>query len=475
MYKYHIVFKRLLIISLILPFNLSSAISAEYGTYLHFFAADSFWNSKPISPVFLDYTIPNSLYIPTAYTPAYSASCYFSDATNPPVTIKVGPGYGGIHDRDAERLVSTITIPHWPADVIPASGGDAHADVIDVDNKIIHSFYKLKNVNGEWTSGLYAWSSLDGRGWGDPAHFYQGGRATGVPACAGMIRVHEVNDGELMFQHALAISLTDNALAQNYVFPSTSTDVNVSNYSGQIPEGALLMLPPDFKVSRLTIPLLKKIAYTLQTYGAYVVDRNYGTPYVIYSEIGAQTNIVTTSGNGFYELTLIQKSLRMVTSVQGWVDGNGNSFQANQNLNVLSFRGPWARGYSYQADSDICNDNCGQLGKFDSIQQAVVFDTTDEEIVQSNPSGRSVTHVYWAKPKKGYKYQLTAATTGGGKLRFVIRDPEKNDYVSYDSKALVDGQSVTFTWPLDNYDTTTIAISGVGEPSTVSGSLVRIE
>lgn len=449
-----------------------NTLALEFGTYQRPFDATSLWNSKPVSPTFLNYVIPDSLYNPTAYTPAFSASCYYADTNDAPMTIKVGPGYGGIHDRDAEKLVSELTIPHWPSNVIPATGADGHADIFDMENNVIHSFYKLKNVNGVWTSLLYAWSPLKGSGWGDPAHFYQGGRATGVAACSGMIRINEVNDGDTMFRHALAISLTDNALSKSYVFPATSTDIDVSNYTGMIPEGALLMLPSNFDVSKIQTPLVKKIANTLKTYGAYVIDRNYGTPYVVYSEIGAATRV---SGSGWYELTLIQKALRMVTSVQGWVDGNGNSFQVNKNINILSLRGPWARGYSYQVDQDLCAESCSQLGKFDSLQQAVVFDATDEEIVQSNPSGRSVTHVAWAKPKKGYKYQLTAATTGGGKLRFVIRDPEKNDYVTYDSKSLTNGQSVTFTWPLDNYDITTIAISGVGEPSTVSGSLVRIE
>jgi len=449
-----------------------NAVATEFSSYLRPFTADSLWNSVPEAPTFSSYVIPDSIYNPTANTPAFSASCFYADATDLPMTIKVGPGYGGIHDRDAEKVVSELTIPHWPTNVMPATGSDGHADIFDVETGVIHSFYKLKNVNGEWTSLLYAWSPLNGSGWGDPAHYYQGGRATGVAACAGMVRINEVDDGDTMFRHALAVSLTDNALAKSYVFPATSTDIDVSNYTGQVPEGALLMLPSSFDVSKIQTPLVKKIANTLKTYGAYVIDRNFGTPYVIYSEIGAATRV---TGSGWYELTLIQKALRMVTSVQGWVDGNGNGFQANQNLNVLSFRGPWARGYSYQADSDLCSDSCGQLGKFDSIQQAVVFDTTDEEITQSNPSGRSVTYVSWAKPKKGYKYQLTATTTGGGKLRFVIRDPERNDYVAYDSKALVDGQNVIFTWPLDNYDITTVVISGVGEPSTVSGALVRIE
>jgi hypothetical protein len=451
----------------------TNAFSVDYGTYERPFALDSFWNSRPVSPVFSNYVIPNSLYNPTAYTPAYSASCFLADASHTSVTLKVGPGYGGVHDRDAEVLTSEITIPHWPEDVLPASGADAHADVFDVENKIIHSFYRLKKVNGEWTTLLYAWTPLDGRGWGDPAHFYHGGRATGIAACAGMIRKHEVDDGDSMFRHALAISLTDNALSKDYVFPSTSTDNNTGNYTGSIPEGTLLMLPPSFNTASIQTPLIKKIANTLKTYGAYVVDRNYGTPFVIYSEIGANT--WTTTNLSYAEFRGLHSALRAVTSVQGWVDGNGVSYQANKNLNILSMRGPWARGYNYLPDSEKCETSCNVLGKFNSYKQVLEFDATEEPIVQANSSGRSVSTIDWAKPKKGIKYQLKAKTTGGAKLRFVIRNPQKNDYVIYDSYNLENDQAVTFTWPLDDYDITVVATSGIEGPSSVAGDLIKLE
>lgn len=448
-------------------------LAAEFGSYLKPFSADSFWNSKPVMPTFSNYVIPDSIYTPTAYAPTFSASCFYTDSNASPATIKVGAGFSSIHDRDAERHVSQVTIQHWPENVLPATGADGHADIIDVDSNVIHSFYKLKLINGEWTSLLYAWAPLDGRGWGGPAHFYQGGRAVGVPACAGMIRVHEVNDGDVMFRHALSMSLTYNGLSANpgYTYPSTAADLNLTLNTGQIPEGALLMLPASFDLSKIKTPLLKKIANTLKTYGAYVVDRNYGTPYVIYSEIGAATQ---STGSAYYEHTLIQKALRVVTSVQGWVDGNGNNFTDNRNLNVLSMRGPWARGFNYQVDSEACTNSCGALGNFNSYQQAVVFESSDEEIIQSNYSGRSITRVAWARPKKGDSFKLSASTTGGGKLRLAIRDPQKNDLIVYDSGYLSDGQSASFSWPIDDFEITTIVSSGVGEASSVSGTLVRI-
>ena len=54
--------------------------------------------------------------------------------------------------------------------------------------------------------------------------------------------------------------------------------------SGQTPEGALLMLPQSFDIDKTRNATLKKVAKTLKTYGAYVVDRNHGTPFAIYFE-----------------------------------------------------------------------------------------------------------------------------------------------------------------------------------------------
>lgn len=459
---------------LFFSFFVSSAFAIDFSTFQKPFAANSLWNSMPANPVLSNIGIPASLYNATAYSPAFSATCYYTDSNDPPVTIKKTPGYVGIHERDKEQYVNEITLPHWPVNVLPATGSDAHADVIDVDNKVIHSFYRLKYVNGELTTLLYSWMPLNGSGWADPAHFYQGGRAVGIPACAGMIRVHEVNDGDEMFRHALAMSLTYNALSASpgYVFPATAADISLAGNTGQIPEGALLMLPANFDESKFRTPLLKKIAKTLKTYGAYVVDRNYGTPYVIYSEIGADTR---SSGNAYNEHTAIQKALRMVSSTNGYKDGNGNNFTPNMNLNILSMRGPWARGFNYQPDSTNCSSSCEMIGQFDSYKQAILFGSTDEPIIQSNSSGRSVVNIAWAKPKKGDKYQLTAKNTGGGLLRIVIRDPSKNDLIVFDSKELTDAQSIIFTWPIDDYDFTTIAISGVSDESSVSGTLVRIE
>ena len=47
------------------------------------------------------------------------------------------------------------------------------------------------------------------------------------------------------------------------------------------------MLPPDFKLDKITDLKLLKVVKTLMKYGAYVVDRNDNSPFVIYVENGA--------------------------------------------------------------------------------------------------------------------------------------------------------------------------------------------
>jgi len=245
-----------------------------------------------------------------------------------------------------------ITIPRWPANVVPASGTDGHADIVDPVTNTVHSFWKLKQINGRWTAALYSWSSLTGTGWGNPAHYYQGARAVGLPASAGLIRKDEIKDGRATYTHALALSLTYNALSNGvntpaYIFPATSADSSLSANTGVIPEGALLMLPPSFDSSKIVNPDLKKIVETLKSYGAYVVDRNVGTPFAMYVENDSGFSLMPNGWDNTIasQLDQIRASLRQVLSAQDWVDPNGNSMSnaigAQQRMNILSMRGPW--------------------------------------------------------------------------------------------------------------------------------------
>jgi len=450
----------------------AGARAAAFGNYLRPYAATSLWNARPLNPTFGNFVIPKSSYFPTVASGAYSTGVFLAATTDKPMTV-VGPGSTdgntvGVADPDNNGS-RVITIPRWPAGVLPAAGTDGHADIVDPVTNIIHSFWQLKQKDGRWTAALYSWSKLSGNGWGDPAHYYQGARAVGIPASAGLIRKHEIKDGSAMYRHALAMSLTKNGLANGvtspaYIFPATSADNTAAANTGAIPQGALLMLPPGFDSSAITSPDLRKIVETLKVYGAYVVDYNTGTPFVIYAENDAGFNLMPRGWDNEVasQLDLIRAGLRQVTSVQGWLDGNGNTataaIKAQQNMNVLSMRGPWSR-----------QSGTGSAA-YDTLEQHLAFEAATGKTVYINASNAGMTPVTWAKPQAGIHVQFSVSASGGATLRLQVRS---NNVMVQDTRDLANGQSRRFVWPADATFTLT-ATSGASGPSSVKAALVKL-
>lgn len=447
--------------------SLAADVPAPWGTYLKPFSAQSPWNARPVIPVLGDFEIPRSTYFPAVAQGKYSTGVFLASESDRSMEVMPLPGKPGVWDPDAESFRPSITIARWPANVLPASGSDGHADIVDPVAGIVHSFFKLKNIDGRWCGGQYAWTHIGGRGWGDPAHYFQGARAAAVPSMGGIVRKHEVDDGDSVYRHALAMSLTHNALSANptHVFPATSADSNAaSTNTGHIPEGALIMLPPDFDSDHLHTPRLRKLAETLKRYGAYVVDRNVGTPFVIYVENGSNFKLHDGSWSNVVagELDRIRAALRQVVSVSGWLDGNDQPMQMEQRLNLLSMRGPWRMQAPGKAP-----------GVFDSWRQAVLFEPSDAPVVQANTSERGLSRVPWAQPVAGRRYRISANTTGGGRLRFQLLAPGRPPV--FDSGELEDGGSADFEWPTVVTRSAVIASSGRrDQPSSVGGTLIEL-
>ncbi|EGF32317.1 hypothetical protein; putative signal peptide [Oxalobacteraceae bacterium IMCC9480] len=441
----------------------TSAFQPQWESYLTPFSAASPWNSRPVEPVFGDFVVPKSSYSPLIASGAWSTGMFLAKDSDGPMVVKGLAGRPGVWDPDAEVNQPQITIPRWPAETVGAAAADGHADIFDPVLRVIHSFWQLKNVDGQWVAAQYAWASVEGRGWGDPAHYYQGSRAAGVPTSAGLIRKHEINDGEPVYHHALAMSLTFNALAANpnYIFPATSGDSVVSTpNTGMIPEGALMMLPSSYDTSKIASAALRKVADTLKMHGAYVVDRNYGTPFVIYVENGADFKMSDIKWDNAVaaELDRIRLGLRQVTSAKSWLDGNGQVMAPEKIFNRLSMRGAW------QAQTGP------PLGTFNTLAQAVVFPSTAIRITQVNYSGRGLNKIGWATPQEGAIQRLTASAKGGAKLRMTINT--KSGVKLFDSGELGAGESVQFPWPAADAGFVFYAISGVGQSSLIRGDLV---
>ncbi|MCE2745137.1 MAG: Atrophin-1 multi-domain protein [Burkholderiales bacterium] len=453
--------------SLISTATVGSVVSSpcEFGTFNRPFSVNSLWNSRPTKVILGNSVIPESTYYPLVATGNYSTTAFLAKETDLPMTVYPPDGAPGVWDPDSEAYFPSITIPRWPSETVPASGSDGHADIVDAERKIIHSFFQLKNTNGRWTATQYAWSRIDGRGWGDGAHYFQGARAAGIPPMAGLIRKHEINDGASQYHHALAMSLTYTGMSgtEQYVFPATSGDRTFTQNSGQIPTGALLMLPPSFDSASITSPALRKVVNTLKTYGAYVIDRNVGTPFYIYVENGSNFNLHEGGWNSTVakDLQTIRAALRPVIYAKDWVNGLGQPITSQPRLNMLSMRGPWRSSASG-----------GVAPAFNSYSQSVVFTNTTKAEYAENASGRSISGVDWAKPIPGKLYEFRVEATNNGKayLRFWGGGKEQ-----FNSRPLANGETYRFYWPSVSGTPIMGVVSGVGPKTEIRGVLTQVQ
>jgi len=444
--------------------------ASGWGTFKRPFAADSPWNSRPVYPVLGTAIVKKPLYnptwIPSVSAGALSLTVFMAKAGDPPITIYGKTGTSGVADPDT-GYYRTINLPRWPASVVPANGGDGHADIVDTVSGVIHSFYQLKNTNGKWTASMYSWSRLDGSGFGNGAHWSQGARASGAPSMAGIIRKHEIDDGMPYYTHALAMTLPQHTLANgishpSYVAPATSTDNYASYNTGTIPMGALMMLPAGFDTNSLSSPKLRKIASTLKLWGAYVVDSNFDTAYGIHVESGAGFTLMPGGRwdtNVVADLEKIRAALRQVVSVSGWVNGNAVNYYKEPAQDTLSMRGTWM----------LATGGKGP-GSFDTWQQSVVFPHTTTKISQVNYNNE-ISKVGWAKPVAGKRMRFSSVSSGGATIRLQVRVGGK---VVVDSGYLGDGSATVFNWPsaaASNVAVTLLAESGVNTASRTRGVL----
>ncbi|MET0322343.1 MAG: Atrophin-1 multi-domain protein, partial [Duganella sp.] len=439
---------------------------------------DSPWNIRPVGPVFGAYTLPAGQYKPSVDKGPYSTSAFLAAETDLPMVVTLVSSNGSATDPDARTIATSVTIPRWPAATQPASGSDGHAEIVDPISGKVHSFWQLRLVDGKWRAALHAWSPLDGRGWGDPAHYYQGARATGVSTLGGLIRIHEVDDGKSLYQHALAMSLPKEGLRANpaYVYPATSADTGAANENtGEIPEGALMMLPPNYTMT-YNNPLIQKVVETLKVYGARVVDRNVGTPFSIYVENGARWPIwVNNPGadNAMYaEMDNIRKALREVISANSYVDGNGNPTTADKpgNFNILSMRGPWS----------VVGTGGGTPAPYNSLTQSIEFSSRPTALEQANGNGTGIAGgsaaqggVSWGRPVAGDKFLLTAIGTGGAQIRLAVygTNPNGSQYFAQ-TNYLSNGQSTVVTWPAGGWATVYARI-GANQSGSIRATMVK--
>jgi hypothetical protein len=143
--------------------SVAQAAEEPFGTVLRPFSAASPWNSKPVNPRFGSFVIPASDHVPAIAEGTWSTGVFEAGPSDPPMTVQGLPGTRGLWHPDAETY-GDVTIPRWPANVLPASGADGHAEIVDPLTGIVHSFWKLRQADGKWVAAQYAWTRIDGRG-----------------------------------------------------------------------------------------------------------------------------------------------------------------------------------------------------------------------------------------------------------------------------------------------------------------------
>jgi hypothetical protein len=271
------------------PFTAASPWNTPLGAQARFEPASSAATAMVVAPGL-------SSFVNSA---RWSHPLYFASSSDPLQTVV----------EQGERLQYRI-----PANAAPAVGDDAHMHVFDPDGRTVHEAWQMHRTGpGSWEAQYAVSVDLYGDG-------VSGGgvRAYGGSAIGGLIRIHEVQQGEI--PHALALALPAALLRTGPVWPASSEDQgSAQTYRGQIPIGALLAIPPEVDLGALGLGReALAVGHALQDYGAYVVDT--GSQFTLFAEPGAdETRLDAVRA----QLDVLRTQLRVVTDNTRSTPGGG--------------------------------------------------------------------------------------------------------------------------------------------------------
>jgi hypothetical protein len=271
---------------------------------LHPFSEDSPWNA-PIPPDATfrpgsDAAVQNlrdTRAWPYINQDVWSIPVFFAETTDPMTTIGVSwiPQQPSFPNAGPGNVSLNL-----PGNAIQASGSDGHLVVTDPDGITCHEFYAM-NVQNR-SASKYVRTDLRGTGIGEKMGDDWSTRAYGGSSLGGLIRKHELEYARI--PHAIAFALSRWQLKQGPLYPiATVEDSFADQYSGLIPMGTRVGLPPDIDLDNYDFsPHVRALAEALKIYGGYVVDHASDT-WAIYAEVGA--NLVSTDEEMFTLQSLV--------------------------------------------------------------------------------------------------------------------------------------------------------------------------
>lgn len=181
-----------------------------------------------------------------------------------------------------------VTDPYYsrsfyiPEGVRPSPDTDGFISIHQPNGWVLDAYSAIVLSNGDIVCMMagYVDSKGSGTGWSN------GRRASMLPSFAGIIRNGEISTGKI--RHALAGMISPTLLKEEAQWPAVAFDMN-AGYSGSLPMGALLAIPPEINVDRLGLTSKGNVlARALQDFGMYVVDRCGSGGLIIMADLNAK-------------------------------------------------------------------------------------------------------------------------------------------------------------------------------------------
>jgi hypothetical protein len=183
---------------------------------------------------------------------------------------------------------------------VPSTNGNEGAAFLKADKRTIVQVQPLARcTSGGPATAKVMFADVDLYGTGiTGAH---GG--SGLSAIGGSLRVGELRPGGQPPRHALKVNVYAKQVlykcatrSECYRWPATKADsyavgfygTNGNNSNTAMKMGALLAIPPSTDITRLGLETepARQLAWTLQNYGAYIVDDTYGPGFAFSAEDG---------------------------------------------------------------------------------------------------------------------------------------------------------------------------------------------
>lgn len=204
-----------------------------------------------------------------------------------------------------------------PENAVVSPDTDAHIAIYQPNGFVMEAYNAVILSNGDIVAAIASFTDPQSEGTG-----YQNGRtASLLPNYAGKIRKGEISKGEI--PHALCITVPRAMLTPQIVWPAYAFDMH-DEYSGTIPMGSLLAIPPTVDIKSLGLSEIGEIiAAAAQDHGLYVMDRG-GDGITIQAELG---NEEIETPEIYYDITTIVHNLQRITNNSETNRGGGGTLR----------------------------------------------------------------------------------------------------------------------------------------------------